>query len=61
MAEIWVEHALFFGDIHVTDDLTATTVGLHRLRPLPPSANYPHCLADAAATMRSGSAPSTPS
>ncbi|RQW93615.1 hypothetical protein [Micromonospora inaquosa] len=48
VAEIWVEHALFFGDIHVTDDLTAATVGLHRLRPLPPPANYPSRLADAA-------------
>ncbi|MGW0215009.1 hypothetical protein ACWDXH_11500 [Micromonospora chokoriensis] len=48
VAEIWVEHALFFGDIHVTDDLTAATVSLHRLRPLPPPANYPSRLADAA-------------
>ncbi|GAB3188993.1 hypothetical protein FHX75_111397 [Micromonospora palomenae] len=48
VGEIWVEHALFFGDIHVTDDLTAATVGLHRLRPLPPPANYPSRLADAA-------------
>jgi ribosomal protein S18 acetylase RimI-like enzyme len=45
---IWVEHALFFGDIHLTDDLTATTVGLHRYRPIPPPANYQVRLTDAA-------------
>ncbi|MEV5695186.1 N-acetyltransferase [Micromonospora globbae] len=37
---IWVEHALFFGDIYLTDDLTATAVGFHRYRPIPPPANY---------------------
>ncbi|MFC0099225.1 hypothetical protein ACFFKH_17085 [Micromonospora marina] len=47
VADIWVEHALFFGDIQVTDDLTAATVGLHRFRPLPPPANYPERLTDA--------------
>jgi ribosomal protein S18 acetylase RimI-like enzyme len=46
--EIWVEHALIFGDVHVTDDLTAAAVGLHRLRPLPPPANYHQRLTDAA-------------
>ncbi|SCL26279.1 hypothetical protein GA0070616_3276 [Micromonospora nigra] len=48
VAEIWVEHALFFGEVHVTDDLTAVAVGLHRLRPLPPPASYPQRLAAAA-------------
>ncbi|MFI5490620.1 GNAT family N-acetyltransferase [Micromonospora echinaurantiaca] len=45
---IWVEHAMFFGDIYLTDDLTAATVGFHRYRPIPPPANYPIRLADAA-------------
>ncbi|MFJ8582793.1 N-acetyltransferase [Micromonospora sp. NPDC093277] len=45
---IWVEHALFFGDVHVTEDLTATTVGFHRYRPIPPPANYRIRLADTA-------------
>ncbi|MEV0810927.1 N-acetyltransferase [Micromonospora sp. NPDC050200] len=45
---IWVEHAMFFGDIHLTDDLTAATVGFHRYRPIPPPANYRIRLADAA-------------
>ncbi|SBT40575.1 GNAT family N-acetyltransferase [Micromonospora auratinigra] len=45
---IWVEHALFYGDIRVTDDLTAAAVGLHRFRPLPPPADYAPRLAYAA-------------
>ncbi|MEU1238264.1 GNAT family N-acetyltransferase [Micromonospora aurantiaca] len=45
---IWVEHAMFFGDIHLTDDLTAATVGFHRYRPIPPPANYRTRLTDAA-------------
>jgi len=45
---IWVEHALFFGDIHVTHDLTAATVGFHRYRPIPPPANHRTRLTDAA-------------
>ncbi|MEU5726779.1 N-acetyltransferase [Micromonospora sp. NPDC047738] len=45
---IWVEHAMFFGDIHLTDDLTAATVGFHRYRPIPPPANYRIRLTDAA-------------
>ncbi|MEU1969421.1 N-acetyltransferase [Micromonospora sediminicola] len=47
---IWVEHALFYGDIRVTDDLTAAAVGLHRFRPLPPPADYLPRLAHAAGT-----------
>ncbi|WP_328851237.1 GNAT family N-acetyltransferase [Micromonospora globbae] len=46
---IWVEHAMFFGDIHLTDDLTAVTVGFHRYRPIPPPAQYRIRLTDAAA------------
>ncbi|MET8307766.1 N-acetyltransferase [Micromonospora sp. NPDC005173] len=46
--EIWVEHAMFYGDIHITDDLSAATVGFHRYRPIPPPANYPDRLTDAA-------------
>ncbi|MFF4879473.1 N-acetyltransferase [Micromonospora sp. NPDC000668] len=46
--EIWVEHAMFYGDIHITDDLSAATVGFHRYRPIPPAANYPDRLTDAA-------------
>ncbi|MFG3702009.1 N-acetyltransferase [Micromonospora sp. NPDC047620] len=49
VAVIWVEHAMFFGDIHLTDDLTATTVGFHRYRPIPPPANYHTRLREAAA------------
>ncbi|MET7710309.1 GNAT family N-acetyltransferase [Micromonospora sp. NPDC005413] len=46
--EIWVEHAMFYGDIHVTDDLSAATVGFHRYRAIPPPASYPVRLADTA-------------
>ncbi|MEU0155340.1 N-acetyltransferase [Micromonospora fulviviridis] len=45
---VWVEHALFFGDIHLTDDLAAAIVGFHRYRPIPPPANYRHQLTEAA-------------
>lgn len=47
---IWVEHAMFFGDIHLTDDHTAATVGFHRYRPIPPPTNYRIRLTDAAGT-----------
>ncbi|WP_435125406.1 N-acetyltransferase [Micromonospora tulbaghiae] len=46
---VWVEHAMFFGDVHLTDDLSAAIVGFHRYRPIPPPANYPTRLAQAAA------------
>ncbi|MEU8180246.1 hypothetical protein AB0B86_05635 [Micromonospora sp. NPDC049047] len=36
---IWIEHAMFYGDIHLTDD-DAATVGFHRYRSIPPPANY---------------------
>ncbi|TDC58601.1 N-acetyltransferase [Micromonospora sp. KC207] len=45
---IWVEHAMFFGDIHLTDDLTAAAVAFHRYRAIPPPANYRTRLTDAA-------------
>ncbi|MEV6377681.1 N-acetyltransferase [Micromonospora musae] len=48
VAAIWVEHAMFYGDIHLSDDLTAATVGFHRYRPIPLPANYGLRLADAA-------------
>jgi hypothetical protein len=48
VADIWVEHALFHGDVHVTDDLNAAAVSLHRLRPLPPPTNYHQRLTAAA-------------
>ncbi|MEU3457878.1 GNAT family N-acetyltransferase [Micromonospora sp. NPDC006766] len=48
VAAIWVEHAMFFGDIHLTDDLTAAAVGFHRYRPIPLPANYGIRLTDAA-------------
>ncbi|MFI9644631.1 GNAT family N-acetyltransferase [Micromonospora sp. NPDC051925] len=48
VAAIWVEHAMFYGDTYVTDDLNATAVGFHRYRSIPPPANYRHRLADAA-------------
>ncbi|MFJ8578513.1 N-acetyltransferase [Micromonospora sp. NPDC093277] len=48
VALIWVEHAMFFGDVHLTDDLTATTVGFHRYRPIPPPANHRTRLTDVA-------------
>lgn len=40
VAAIWLEHAFFFGDIQVTDDLSAAAVGFNRYRDLPPPANY---------------------
>ncbi|GAB2962865.1 hypothetical protein GCM10027280_59700 [Micromonospora polyrhachis] len=48
---IHVEHALMFGEIDVIrDDETGGLVGaavwLHRYRPIPPPAGYPHRLAD---------------
>ncbi|WP_374538016.1 hypothetical protein [Micromonospora aurantiaca (nom. illeg.)] len=45
---IWEEHALFFGDIHLTDDQTAAAVAFHRYRAIPPPANYRTRLTDAA-------------
>ncbi|GHJ12248.1 N-acetyltransferase [Micromonospora sp. AKA38] len=45
---VWVEHAMFFGDVHLTEDLTAAIVGFHRYRPIPPPANYPTRLVEAA-------------
>ncbi|MEU5725040.1 GNAT family N-acetyltransferase [Micromonospora sp. NPDC047738] len=45
---IWVEHAMFYGDIYLTDNFTAATVGFHRYRPIPPPANYRIRLGDAA-------------
>lgn len=45
---IWVEHAMFFGDIHLTEDHTAAIVGFHRYRPIPPPPNYRTRLTDAA-------------
>ncbi|MBM0256499.1 GNAT family N-acetyltransferase [Micromonospora sp. 4G55] len=45
---IWVEHAMFYGDIHVTDDLTTATVGFHRYRAIPPPAHYGSRLTEAA-------------
>ncbi|MDZ5447064.1 GNAT family N-acetyltransferase [Micromonospora sp. 4G57] len=38
--EIWVEHALFFGEVHVTGDLSAAAVSFHRYRPIPPPNVY---------------------
>ncbi|WP_225851976.1 GNAT family N-acetyltransferase [Micromonospora sp. AMSO12t] len=48
VAKIWVEHALFFGDVYVTTDLAAAAVCFHRLRPLPPPVKYTTRLATAA-------------
>lgn len=48
VARIWVEHALFFGDVYVTTDLAAAAVCFHRLRPLPPPVKYTTRLATAA-------------
>ncbi|MFI6266676.1 N-acetyltransferase [Micromonospora sp. NPDC051006] len=45
---IWIEHAMFFGDIYLTHDLTAAAVGFHRYRPIPLPANYGIRLTDAA-------------
>ncbi|MEV1329496.1 GNAT family N-acetyltransferase [Micromonospora costi] len=45
---IWIEHAMFFGDIYLTDDHTAAAVGFHRYRPIPLPANYAIRLPDAA-------------
>lgn len=48
VAAIWMEHAMFFGDIHLTDGPTAAVVGFHRYRPIPPPANYRTRLTEAA-------------
>ncbi|WP_328654455.1 GNAT family N-acetyltransferase [Micromonospora sp. NBC_00330] len=40
VATIWVEHAMFHGDIQITDDLSAATVAFHRYRPIAPPANF---------------------
>ncbi|WP_245712584.1 GNAT family N-acetyltransferase [Micromonospora nigra] len=48
VAAIWVEHAMFYGDVHVTSDIAAATVCFHRYRPLPPPASYTTRLATAA-------------
>jgi ribosomal protein S18 acetylase RimI-like enzyme len=48
VAAIWVEHAMFYGDAYVTDDLNAAAVGFHRYRSIPPPASYHARLADAA-------------
>ena len=45
---VWVEHAMFFGDVHLANDLTAVIVGFHRYRPIPPPANYPTRLSEPA-------------
>ena len=47
-ARIWVEHSLFFGEVHVIvdeDGLAGAAVWFHRYRPLPPPAAYEHRLA----------------
>ncbi|MEU9510891.1 N-acetyltransferase [Micromonospora sp. NPDC048170] len=52
VARIWVEHALFFGDVYVAagraTDLAAAAVGFHRLGPIPPPRKYTTRLATAA-------------
>ncbi|MEU1964835.1 GNAT family N-acetyltransferase [Micromonospora sediminicola] len=48
VAAIWVEHAMFYGDTYVTDDMSAAAVGFHRYRSIPPPANYRSRLTDAA-------------
>ena len=50
VTKIWIEHAMFYGDIYLSADggITAAAVCFHRYRPLPPPANYPTRLADAA-------------
>lgn len=48
VAVIWVEHAMFFGDIQITDDLSAAAMGFHRYRSIPPPPNFRSRLADAA-------------
>ncbi len=39
-ARIWVEHALFHGEVEVLTDRSAVAVWIHRSRPLPPPASY---------------------
>ncbi|MEU8091671.1 hypothetical protein [Micromonospora chalcea] len=48
VAAIWVEHAMFYGDVHITSDLTAVTICFHQYGPVPPPADYPTRLATAA-------------
>ncbi|MFY1595916.1 GNAT family N-acetyltransferase [Micromonospora sp. WMMD737] len=40
VTKVWVEHALFFGDVYVTTDLAAAAVCFHRLGPIPPPPKY---------------------
>ncbi|RAO15005.1 GNAT family N-acetyltransferase [Micromonospora noduli] len=39
---------MFFGDIQITNDLSAAAIGFHRYRSIPPPSNYRRRLADAA-------------
>ncbi|MFI7025167.1 GNAT family N-acetyltransferase [Micromonospora sp. NPDC049900] len=48
VAAIWVEHAMFYGEVHLVDDLSAVSVCLRRYGPLPPPADYAARLAEAA-------------
>lgn len=43
---------MFFCDIHLTEDCTATTVGFHRYRPIATPANYRIRFGDAAGPTR---------
>ncbi|RFS43185.1 N-acetyltransferase [Micromonospora craniellae] len=48
VAAIWVEHAMFYGEVHLVDDWSAASVCLRRYGPLPPPADYAARLAEAA-------------
>ncbi|MFI7025731.1 GNAT family N-acetyltransferase [Micromonospora sp. NPDC049900] len=48
VAAIWVEHAMFYGEVHLVDDFSAVSVCLRRYGPLPPPADYAARLAEAA-------------
>ncbi|QOC95069.1 N-acetyltransferase [Micromonospora craniellae] len=48
VAAIWVEHAMFYGEVHLVDDLSAASVCFRRYGPLPPPGDYAARLAEAA-------------
>lgn len=48
VAEMWVEHAMFYGEVHLVDDFSAASVCFRRYGPVPPPTDYANRLADLA-------------
>ena len=47
VAQIWIEHALLFGDAFLLPNGSAATVWFHRYRPIPPPTRYADRLTEA--------------